>query len=61
VAGCIIAKLPFLWRNFTTSLKHKWQKISVENLIASLDVEKKARAKNNIEKGNEEKSSAHFV
>jgi aminoglycoside phosphotransferase len=23
VAGCIIAKLPFLWRNFTTSLKHK--------------------------------------
>jgi hypothetical protein len=39
VAGCIIAKLPSSWRNFATSLKHKRQKISVENLIASLDVE----------------------
>jgi hypothetical protein len=36
-------------------------KISVKNLIASLDVEEKARAKDKIEKGNEEKSSAHFV
>jgi hypothetical protein len=61
VAGCIIAKLPSSWRNFATSLKHKRQKISVENLIASLDVEEKARAKDNIEKGNKEKSSAHFV
>jgi hypothetical protein len=42
VVGCIIAKLPSLWRNFSTSLKHKRQKISVENLIASLDVEEKA-------------------
>jgi hypothetical protein len=61
VAGCIIAKLPSSWRNFTISLKHKTQKISVENLIASLDVEEKAWAKDNIEKGNEEKASAHFV
>jgi hypothetical protein len=61
VVGCIIAKLPSSWRNFTTSLKHKRQKISVENLIASLDVGEKARAKDNIEKGNEEKASAHFV
>ena len=61
VAGCIIAKLPSLWRNFATSLKHKRQKISVENLIASLDVEEKARAKNNIEKGNEGHPSANFV
>jgi hypothetical protein len=58
VAGCIIAKLPSSWRNFATSLKHKRQKISVENLIASLDVEEKARVKDNIEKGNEEKASA---
>jgi hypothetical protein len=58
MVGCIIAKLPFSWRNFTTSLKHKRQKISVENLITSLDVEEKARAKDNIEKGNEEKASA---
>ena len=61
MAGCIIAKLPSTWRNFGTSLKHKRQKISVENLIASLDVEEKARAKDNIEKGNEERASAHFV
>jgi hypothetical protein len=61
VAGCIIAKLPSSWRNFTTSLKHKRQKISVENLIESLDVEEKARAKDNIEKGNEEKASVYFV
>jgi hypothetical protein len=61
VAGCIIAKFPSSWRNFAASLKHKRQKISVENLIASLDVEEKARAKDNIEKGNEEKARAHFV
>jgi hypothetical protein len=35
--------------------------MSVENLIASLDVEEKAQAKDNIEKGNKEKASAHFV
>jgi hypothetical protein len=51
VAGCIIAKLPPLWRNFATALKHKRQEISVENLIASLDVEEKARAKDTTEKG----------
>jgi hypothetical protein len=45
VAGYIIAKLPSTWRNFATSLKHKRQEISVENLIVSLDVEEKARAK----------------
>jgi hypothetical protein len=61
VARCIIVKLPYSWRNFATSLKHKRHKISVENLIAFLDVEEKARAKDNIEKGNEEKTSAHFV
>ena len=61
VARCIIAKLPSSWRNFTTSLKHKRQKISVENLIASLDVEEKARAKDNTEKENEKKASTHFV
>jgi hypothetical protein len=61
VAECIIAKLPSLWRNFATSLKHKRQKISVKNLIASLDVEEKAWAKYNIEKGNEKKASAHFI
>jgi hypothetical protein len=61
VAGCIIAKLPSTWRNFATSLKHKRQEISVENLIASLDVEEKARAKDTGSKGGEGHSSANMV
>ncbi|KAK1647929.1 hypothetical protein QYE76_065734 [Lolium multiflorum] len=60
VARCIIAKLPSSWRNFATTLKHKRQEISVENLIASLDVEEKARAKDTTEKG-ESQSSANMV
>ena len=61
VARCIIAKLPSSWRNFATTLKHKRQKISVENLIASLDVEEKARAKDASEKGGEGNCSANMV
>jgi hypothetical protein len=60
VAGCIIAKLPPSWRNFATALKHKRQEISVENRIASLDVEEKARAKDTTEKG-EGHATANFV
>ena len=45
VAGGIIAKLPSTWRNFAIALKHKRQKISIEDLLAGLDVEEKARAK----------------
>jgi hypothetical protein len=51
VAGCIIAKLPLSWRNFATTLKHKRHEISVENLMTSLDVEEKPRAKDITEKG----------
>jgi len=61
VAGCIIAKLPSSWRNFSTALKYKRQEISVENLIASLDVEEKARAKDASEKGGEGTSSANMM
>ena len=61
VAGCIIAKLPPSWRGFGITLKHKRHKISVENLIASLDIEEKARAKKTIEKGNESHSSINLV
>uniref|UniRef100_A0ACD5WYN2 Uncharacterized protein n=1 Tax=Avena sativa TaxID=4498 RepID=A0ACD5WYN2_AVESA len=61
VVGCIIAKLPSSWRNFATTLKHKRQEISVENLIASLDVEEKARAKDTAKKGGEGQSSANMV
>jgi hypothetical protein len=61
VARCIIAKLHSSWRNFATTLKHKRQKISVENLIASLDVEEKARAKDASEKGGDGNSSTNMV
>jgi hypothetical protein len=52
--------LPPSWRNFAIALKHKRQEISVENLIASLDVEEKARAKDTTEKG-EGHATAKFV
>jgi hypothetical protein len=60
VAGCIISKLSPPRRNFTTALKHKREEISVENMIVSLDVEEKARAKDTTEKG-EGYASANFV
>ncbi|CAO2150358.1 unnamed protein product [Urochloa humidicola] len=61
VAGCMIAKLPSSWRNFATTLKHRREEISVENLIASLDVEEKARKKDTTEKGDQGQSSANMV
>ena len=45
VAAGIIAKLPASWRDFATTLKHKREDISTENLIIALDVEEKVRAK----------------
>jgi hypothetical protein len=41
----IIAKLPPSWRDFATAIKHKRVHMSISDLIASLDVEEKARAK----------------
>jgi hypothetical protein len=63
VAGGIIAKLPSSWRNFATSLKHKRQEFSVSDLIASLHVEEKARAKDKDTgaRGFEGGSSANLV
>jgi hypothetical protein len=61
VAGGIIAKLPPSWRNFATSLKHKRQEFSVTDLIGSLDVEEKARAKDTRARGVEGGSSANMV
>ena len=61
VVGGIIAKLPPSWRNFATSLKHKRQEFSVSNLIGSLDVEEKARAKDKSAGGAEGGSSANLV
>jgi hypothetical protein len=61
VDGNIIAKLPSTWSNFATSMKHKGHEISVENLIVSLDVEEKARAKDTGSKGGEGHSNANMV
>ena len=61
VAGGIIAKLPPSWRNFATSLKHKRQEFSVSDLIGSLDVEEKARAKDKSARGAKGGSSANLV
>jgi hypothetical protein len=47
VAGGIIAKLPHSWKDFATSLKHKRQEFNVEELIGTLDVEERARTKDN--------------
>jgi hypothetical protein len=51
VAGGIIAKLPPSWRDFATALKHKRVHMSISDLIASLDVEEKAQAKDIRSKG----------
>jgi hypothetical protein len=61
VAGGIIAKLPPSWRNFATSLKHKRQEFSVSDLIGSLHVEEKARAKDTRVRGFDGSSSAYVV
>ena len=60
VADGIITKLPPSWRDFATSLKHKRQEFSVAELIGSLDVEERARAKDTRGKGIES-SSANMV
>jgi len=57
VAGGMIVKLPPSWRNFATALKHKRQKISVEDLLAGLDVEEKAQAKDAPPKALEQSSA----
>ena len=61
VSGGIIAKLPPSWNNFATSLKHKRQEFSVADLIGTLDVEEKARAKDTRARVVEGASSAHMV
>jgi hypothetical protein len=61
VAEGIIAKLPPTWTDFTTSLKHKRKEFSIVDLIDSLDVEEKARAKDTRGKGVVGTSSANVV
>jgi hypothetical protein len=54
-------KLPPSWRHFATALKHKRVHMSITNLIASLDVEEKARAKDGQSKGAEGQTSANMM
>jgi hypothetical protein len=61
VAGGIIAKLPPSWRDFITALKHKRVHMSILDLIASLDVEEKARAKDEWSKEAEGQTNANMV
>jgi len=62
MAGYIIAKLPHAWTDFATSLKHKRQEFGIADLIGSLDIEDKARAKDVCgKKIIEGSSSAHVV
>jgi hypothetical protein len=62
VACCIIAKLPQDWIDFATSLKRKRQVFGIVELIGSLDVEEKVRAKDiHGKKIGEGSSSAHVV
>src|SRR4051812_13446560 len=61
VAGGIIAKLPPSWRNFATSLKHRGQGFSVEDVIGHLRVEQNLRAKDSHHKGAEGTSTANMV
>ena len=61
VAGAIISKLPPSWRDFATSLKYKRKEFNISDLIGTLDVEEKARAKDTRGKGIVGASSANFV
>jgi hypothetical protein len=45
VDGGIIAKLPPSWRDFATAIKHNRVHMSILDLIASVDVDEKAQAK----------------
>jgi hypothetical protein len=61
VAGAIITKLPHSWRDFSTFLKHKRKEFTFDDLIATLDVEEKAREKDTRVKAIASSSSANFV
>jgi hypothetical protein len=62
VAGCMIARFPPSWIEFATSLKQKRQEFDVAQLIGTLDVEYKARAKDvKGKKVAEGGSSTHVV
>jgi hypothetical protein len=61
VVGSIIARLPPSWRDFTTTLKHKINHMSISYLIVSLNVEEKAQIKDGQSKEVEGQTSANMV
>jgi hypothetical protein len=52
---------PHSWRDFATSLKHKRKEFPCDDLITTLDVEEKARAKDTRGKAIAGNSSANIV
>ena len=60
VVGGIIAKLLTSWRDFATTLKHKRTEITVSDLISSLGIEEKTRAKDGRFKVVEGQTSANM-
>ena len=62
MAGCIIAKLPQALTDFATALKYNRQEFGITDLIGSLDVEEKVRAKDvHVKKIVKGSSSAYVV
>jgi hypothetical protein len=61
VEGAIITKLQHSWRDFATSLKHERKEFTFDDLIATLDVEEKVRAKDTRGKAIAGSPSANFV
>ena len=62
MAGCIIAKLPQALTDFATALKYNRQEFGITDLIGSLDVEEKVRAKDvHVKKIVKGSSSAHVA
>ena len=60
MTGVQTCALP-IWSNFATDLEHKRQEFSASDLIGSLDVEEKTRAKDTRARVAEAGSSAHVV
>lgn len=61
MVGCIIAKLPLTCRDFSMTLKHKRENISIENLFASHDAKEKADTKDGVSKTHEAHSNANVI
>lgn len=57
----IIAKLPLTWRDFATALKYRRENKSIENVLASVDVDEKACIKDDAPKTRETYFNAQVI